>query len=1174
MAEEVLALREQLLAEATCPLCLDVFEQPVLTACGHSFCGQCLAAVLGDPPRPAACPQCRAPLEPGSQRPIRSLGNVAGLARSLEEVAARPRCPQHGEALALFCDPCAALLCAPCRDGPEHRGHRVRPAEEAARELQKKVRRNLLYLQGEKKKLNHRGDQKSEDLQQPCPCGGSRSLAGLRASVRCLAGDSELEQMSHELVSKSEEYRHRVLERQSLLDTVIAQIQEKREQPAVEFLKDVGTILSSCEAAKAPIPEPVSPELQKSIQSLTWKSQQVVDMVDKFRVNLRSEIDWGIREQVTLDPETANPHLILSKNCKTVRLGAEEQNVTDTPKRFTHWCSVLGTLGFTSGRHYWDVEVGEEGWWAVGVALESVPRKELLALHGSEKVWALQEDWRGQYSTISKTPHPLALRENLQRIRVCLDYEMGRVTFYDAKDLRQILQLEATFTEKVFPYFLLYLQETQVRGVFKSPKAAGIRQVEIHGVKVIAKITTQQKMALVAARAVEAPFPCRGRLGAGGNHHLAENDARRRRGPWVAEGRPAAAFAECAELPAGDRAYRTGGSEPGAPGAVPAGSSEPTERGCGPRTHRSPGLPLAKAARMDQGASEAREHRRREPLSFGRRSPEPRLSVPSLAAVPRDVSSAEPQPSTAGLSKRGAGAERGKDRRPARAERVCPAAVRCGWLQYDYVGAVPTAGRFLLGSFRLFHSIAAMAEEVLALREQLLAEATCPLCLDVFEQPVLTACGHSFCGQCLAAVLGDPPRPAACPQCRAPLEPGSQRPIRSLGNVAGLARSLEEVAARPRCPQHGKALALFCEPCAALLCAPCRDGPEHRGHRVRPAEEAARELQETLQRNLLSLQEQKEKLKSRGDRKSEHPQVTVILELRRAIQTYEELQQCLEEQKKFVQVQLVQMSHELVSKSEEYTRRVLERQSLLDTVIAQIQEKREQPAVEFLKDVGTILSSCEAVMAPIPVSPELQKSIQSHYQKSKQLMAMVDKFRVNMCHKIDWQREQVTLDPETAHPRLLLSDANKAVWFRNEEQNLLDTPKRFTGSLSVLGSQGFTSGRHYWEVEVRQKGSWAVGVALESVPRKEPIYHGSSEKTWVLQLDWGHYSAQSMSTDWLVVKKKLKRIRVCLHYEMGLVTFYNAKNMMQIFQFKATFTEKVFPYFSVSSKGTHIRVCH
>ncbi|NXV65117.1 BT2A1 protein, partial [Molothrus ater] len=79
--------------------------------------------------------------------------------------------------------------------------------------------------------------------------------------------------------------------------------------------------------------------------------------------------------------------------------------------------------------------------------------EEALNLPRSEKLWGLLMDWEGQYSSICMSSEVLALRENLQRIRVCLDYEMGRVTFYNVKDLTQILQLEATFTEKVFPYF-------------------------------------------------------------------------------------------------------------------------------------------------------------------------------------------------------------------------------------------------------------------------------------------------------------------------------------------------------------------------------------------------------------------------------------------------------------------------------------------------------------------------------------------------------------------------------------------------------------------------------------------------------------------------------------------------------------------------------------------------
>ena len=139
MARALQALGEQLQAEATCPLCLELFSRPVLTACGHSLCSPCAQVLLGSPPRPAACPQCRATVEPGSLRPNFPLGAVAELAAALEEAAGeeakRPRCSEHGEALELFCQSCFQVLCPRCREEGPHCGHRTRPAEEAAKIL-------------------------------------------------------------------------------------------------------------------------------------------------------------------------------------------------------------------------------------------------------------------------------------------------------------------------------------------------------------------------------------------------------------------------------------------------------------------------------------------------------------------------------------------------------------------------------------------------------------------------------------------------------------------------------------------------------------------------------------------------------------------------------------------------------------------------------------------------------------------------------------------------------------------------------------------------------------------------------------------------------------------------------------------------------------------------------
>ncbi|XP_014811262.1 PREDICTED: tripartite motif-containing protein 7-like [Calidris pugnax] len=466
MARALLALGDNLQAEATCPICLELFSQPVLTECGHSFCRPCLLAVLGTPPRPGPCPQCRATVAPDSLRPNRSLAAVAGLAEALGEEARQPRCPTHGEALGLFCQSCRRPLCPLCREGAPHRDHRVLPAEEAARELRETIQTNLVFLQKEKKEFKPQGEKQSDGLLEKVALEKKRlrdTFKELRQFLQEQEGLllAQLDQAHGDLTKERGQYVSSISERKSLLDTLVVKMEKKRDQPVVEFLMDIDKILSSCEEAKAPIPEPVSLELQRTVRNLSEMSQLVVGAVGKFKVNLLRETDRE-RVKVTLDPETASPYLIVSKDRKTVRLGDGQGKLLDTPKRFTGSPSVLGCQGFTAGRHYWELEVGDGDSWAVGVASESVRRKDSLTM-AMGKIWALRRDWNRQYTALHMPPTPLALKEEPRRIRVHLDYEAGQVTFYNVENMTEILQFKASFTEKVFPYFWLWSQESYIQ---------------------------------------------------------------------------------------------------------------------------------------------------------------------------------------------------------------------------------------------------------------------------------------------------------------------------------------------------------------------------------------------------------------------------------------------------------------------------------------------------------------------------------------------------------------------------------------------------------------------------------------------------------------------------------------------------------------------------------------
>uniref|UniRef100_A0A452ICQ9 B30.2/SPRY domain-containing protein n=1 Tax=Gopherus agassizii TaxID=38772 RepID=A0A452ICQ9_9SAUR len=133
---------------------------------------------------------------------------------------------------------------------------------------------------------------------------------------------------------------------------------------------------------------------------------------------------------VTLDPNTANAQLIVSEDRKSVRRGIARQEVPDNPERFHSFC-LLDCERFTSGRHYWEVEVGDGGFWAVGVRCGD------------------------QYRALTSPETPMPLSERPKKIGVYLDYEAEWVAFYDTGNETLIFTfMSASFTgETILPFF-------------------------------------------------------------------------------------------------------------------------------------------------------------------------------------------------------------------------------------------------------------------------------------------------------------------------------------------------------------------------------------------------------------------------------------------------------------------------------------------------------------------------------------------------------------------------------------------------------------------------------------------------------------------------------------------------------------------------------------------------
>ncbi|XP_041849414.1 nuclear factor 7, ovary-like [Melanotaenia boesemani] len=166
--------------------------------------------------------------------------------------------------------------------------------------------------------------------------------------------------------------------------------------------------------------------------------------------------------------------------------------------------------------------------------------------------------------------------------------------------------------------------------------------------------------------------------------------------------------------------------------------------------------------------------------------------------------------------------------------------------------------------------------------------------------------------------------------------------------------------------------------------------------------------------------------------------------------------------------------------------------------------------------------------------------------------------------KVQQYAVDVTLDPDTAHPKLILSDDGKQVHHGDERKILPEKADRFSQSANILGHQSFSSGRFYFEVQVKGKTGWDLGVARESINRKEKIIARPQNGFWSIRLRNGNqYEAAAEPPVCLHLQSGPEKVGVFVDYEEGLVSFYDVDAAALIFSFTGCcFTVKLYPFFS------------
>uniref|UniRef100_A0A3Q3LKR0 Uncharacterized protein n=1 Tax=Labrus bergylta TaxID=56723 RepID=A0A3Q3LKR0_9LABR len=413
----------------------------------------------------------------------------------------------------------------------------------------------------------------------------------------------------------------------------------------------------------------------------------------------------------------------------------------------------------------------------------------------------------------------------------------------------------------------------------------------------------------------------------------------------------------------------------------------------------------------------------------------------------------------------------------------------------------------------------------------------CSICLDVFTDPVSIPCGHNFCKSCIT-YHWDVNAPCQCPLCSKVF---NRRPELHINTF------ISEMAAQFRQSSSRQTSGDVLQDDQRCVCQFCTES-EHKQHVFVPMMEENKvkrdklvkldaEIQQKIQKRRLKIEKIRQSVKlSREDtdrEKSDSVQVFTAL-IRSVEEGLAQLLNLLEEKQKTTEEKAEGFIKELEDEISELMERNTEVEQLLST----------EDHLQFLQNLPSLNPDHPPTKDWTEVrklSEEVEKQLESELMRIQQ-------------YAVD-----ITLDPDTAHPFLILSDDGKQVYY-GKRKNRPDNPERFSEA-SVLGKQSICAGKFYFEVEVKNKSKWDLGVARGSINRKETISPRLKTGPWFLMLrNGGEYKAVGVL---LSLKSKPQKVGVFVDYEEGVVSFYDVDAAALIYSFTGcNFTEKLFPIFS------------